>query len=83
MMRHVPTEVASGEKQGFSAPDASWFRKGSVQLIEKKLMSKEARIYEFLDPEAVQAFVGEHMSGQKNRRLFIWSLLNLEALLDQ
>jgi asparagine synthase (glutamine-hydrolysing) len=46
-------------------------------------MRKEARIYEFLNPEAVQAFVGEHMSGQKNRRLFIWSLLNLEALLDQ
>jgi asparagine synthase (glutamine-hydrolysing) len=46
-------------------------------------MTEKAKIYEFLDPEAVQTFVKEHLTGQKNRRLFIWSLLNLEALLDK
>jgi len=26
MSRHIPAEVADREKQGFSAPDASWFK---------------------------------------------------------
>ena len=83
MMRHVPAEITAAEKQGFSAPDASWFRGGSVKFIENTLMTEKAKIYEFPDPEAVQTFVKEHLTGQKNRRLFIWSLLNLEALLDK
>jgi asparagine synthase (glutamine-hydrolysing) len=37
-----------------------------------------ARIYSFLDKEAVQKLVDEHLEGKQNRRLFIWSLLNFE-----
>ena len=31
---------------------------------------------------AVQALVDEHLSGGANRRLLIWSLLNLENLME-
>ena len=42
-------------KQGFSAPDASWFRGESIEYINRLLGDPKARIYEFLDPAYVQA----------------------------
>ena len=46
-------------------------------------MNGHARIYDYLDKQAVQGLVGEHLSGDRNRRLLIWSLLNLEEVLGQ
>jgi hypothetical protein len=36
----------------------------------------------FFDFKTVQALANEHFSGVKNRRLLIWSLLSLEAYLN-
>jgi asparagine synthase (glutamine-hydrolysing) len=41
-------------------------------------MRKSARIYDVLDYGAVTALISEHLSGQVNRRLLIWSLLSFE-----
>ena len=78
MENYVPTGVAQGEKQGFSAPDASWFKGESINYVRQLLYDKHARIYEILDQGAVQNLVDEHLEGKENRRLFIWSLLNIE-----
>lgn len=81
MRRYVPDEVTRREKQGFSAPDASWFKGESIEYVRRVILNPRARIYEFLDFPAVSALVGEHLSGRENRRLLIWSLLNVEAWL--
>jgi len=78
MARYIPPKITSAKKQGFSAPDASWFRGESIDYVRRILYSDTARIYSFLDKEAVQKLVGEHLEGKQNRRLFIWSLLNFE-----
>ena len=78
MERYIPKEVTSAEKQGFSAPDASWFKGESIEYVRRLLNDKQARIYSYLDHSAVQALVDEHLDGRQNRRLFIWSLLNFE-----
>jgi asparagine synthase (glutamine-hydrolysing) len=65
-------------KQGFSAPDASWFRGESIDYVRRALLRPDARIYEFLDAGVVRELVEEHLSGRENRRLLIWSLLCLE-----
>jgi asparagine synthase (glutamine-hydrolysing) len=77
--RHLPNEIAEREKQGFSAPDASWFKGESIDYVRRTLYQRPARIYEFLDPAAVRALVDDHLEGRENRRLLIWSLLNLET----
>ena len=46
-------------------------------------MANGARIYDYLDKDAVQKLVGEHLSGERNRRLLIWSLLNVEQFLSE
>ena len=78
MQRYVPKRITSAVKQGFSAPDASWFKGDSIDYVKSKLYKKNAYIYEYLDNKAVEELLDEHLQGKCNRRLFIWSLLNFE-----
>jgi asparagine synthase (glutamine-hydrolysing) len=78
MRQYIPREVTDREKQGFSAPDASWFKGESIDYIRRRLYNRDAGIYEYLDREAVQGLVNEHLEGKQNQRLLIWSLLNIE-----
>lgn len=82
MSRHIPDEVAEREKQGFSAPDASWFKGESIEYVKRRLFSNTARIYDLVDRKTVRSLVDEHLEGRQNRRLLIWSLLNLEQIMD-
>jgi asparagine synthase (glutamine-hydrolysing) len=78
MRRLVPIEVADRRKQGFSAPDASWFAGESVDYVNRFLRSRDAHIYEFLNPAYVERVLEEHTRGAINHRLLIWSLLSFE-----
>ncbi|MBL8890179.1 MAG: asparagine synthase (glutamine-hydrolyzing) [Planctomycetaceae bacterium] len=79
MSRYIPAQTANAIKQGFSSPDASWFKGESIDFVRRTLYDKSARIYDVLDPNAVLPRIDEHLRGELNRRLLIWSLLNLEA----
>lgn len=78
LMKYVPESYATGLKQGFSAPDASWFKGESNNYIKNILYDKRARIYEYIQPKMAQQLMDEHFSGKTNRRLLIWSLLCFE-----
>jgi asparagine synthase (glutamine-hydrolysing) len=78
MQRVLPQAAAKRDKQGFSAPDASWFRGESIEYLNRLLRDPRARIYEFLQPAYVERMLDEHTSGRVNRRLLIWSLLSFE-----
>jgi len=78
MRRYVPDTIAGGEKKGFSAPDASWFRGDSIEYVKRRLGDSRALIYDWLDRKTVDALVADHLEGRQNRRLLIWSLLYLE-----
>jgi len=77
--RYVSSDAAAREKQGFSAPDASWFKGESIDYVRRRLLNGKARLYEFLDPGVVRDLVADHLDGRENRRLLIWSLLNVES----
>ena len=78
LSRRLPQRYVDGAKQGFSAPDASWFRGESIDYVKRLLLDPTALIYEFLRPDTVGELVGEHLRGQTNRRLLIWSLISFE-----
>jgi asparagine synthase (glutamine-hydrolysing) len=78
MGRYIPASVTEAQKQGFSAPDASWFRGESMDYLRRRLMNGDAAVYEFLDRKTVRDLVGDHLDGRENRRLLIWSLLSVE-----
>jgi asparagine synthase (glutamine-hydrolysing) len=78
-MAHIlPAEVTGRTKQGFSAPDASWFRGESIDYLNRLLRSKSALLYEYLERDYVTSVLDQHCSGQVNRRLLIWSFLSFE-----
>jgi len=81
MQRFVPRDVTERIKQGFSAPDASWFKGESIEYVRRLLGSRQAQIYSYLDFEAVRSLIEQHLSGTQNRRLLIWSLLSFEQWL--
>ncbi len=74
----LPPSVSGRPKQGFSAPDASWFRGESVDYLNRLLRDPNAAVYEYLDPRFVAHVLDQHTSGQANCRLLIWSLLSFE-----
>ena len=78
----LPKGFADANKQGFSAPDASWFRGESVEYLRSVLSDEKAAIYNLLDYKTAQKFIDQHVKGKKNRRLLIWSLLSFEQWLQ-
>jgi asparagine synthase (glutamine-hydrolysing) len=81
MMRgYVPVEIADGVKQGFSAPDQSWFKGDSIDFVRDRLMPKSSPIYQWMDHKIATGLVEDHLSGRANRRLLIWSMLYLDEM---
>ncbi|WP_339560277.1 asparagine synthase (glutamine-hydrolyzing) [Pseudomonas sp. EA_65y_Pfl1_P113] len=78
MGKYIPSDITKAEKQGFSAPDASWFKGESIDFVKRKIIEPKSKIYEYLDFESVSGLVGEHLDGNSNRRLLIWSMLSVE-----
>ena len=78
MSNYIPDDIVKAEKQGFCAPDKSWFKGESIDFVKAKLLNKKAKIYKYLDKAVVKKLINDHLDGKQNRRLFIWSLLNFE-----
>ena len=83
MGRIIPKAITQAKKQGFSAPDESWFRGSSEKYVRDLLLDDKARINEYLNPEYVKQVIETHCSGAENKRLLIWSLLSFEWWLKQ
>ncbi len=83
MVRYIPEDITKAEKQGFSSPDASWFKGESIKFVERTLLTGQSRIYDVLDRQTVTEMVLEHLDGKYNRRLLIWSLLNVDQWMKE
>ena len=82
LSRYVPQKISRQHKQGFSGPDATWFRGESIDYIKKSLLSKKNKVYNYLDYNIAKRLIDEHLRGEVNRRLFIWSMLCFEEWID-
>jgi len=82
MAHYIPGEVAQREKQGFSAPDSSWFKGESIEFVRRRLLDGVPRIAQWLEFLPLRDLVENHLSGSENHRLLIWSLLSVEQWLE-
>lgn len=82
MGRYIPKEIANGAKQGFSAPDASWFRGESIDYVHDIISNENSSIYEYIDKKSADKILKKHISGEENKRLLIWSIINFEEWLN-
>lgn len=81
MEKYIPKEIDRAAKQGFSAPDATWFRDESLDFVRYVIYDDHSRLWEYMNKDVVRSLVDEHLNGITNRRLLIWSLLNFNQLL--
>ena len=82
MRNYIPSEILNAKKQGFSSPDASWFKGESIEFVKESLLNKNAMIYNYLDFKETGILINQHLKGEKNRRLLIWSLLNVNRWME-
>lgn len=71
------------KKQGFSAPDQTWFRKESKEFVSKRLGDRNRPLFNLISFPIAAEILSEHFSGKENHRLLIWSLLSFDSLLHQ
>lgn len=78
MMDFLPEKIINRKKQGFSAPDESWYRGENAEYIKKLLLGKKTVSVEFINHKFIENIIHEHTEKRINHRLLIWSLMNFE-----
>ena len=78
MESYIPQRVIERKKQGFSAPDESWYRGENAIYIKELLLDSTTQSTAYINYEYVKKIVHEHLYENKNHRLLIWSLMNFE-----
>jgi asparagine synthase (glutamine-hydrolysing) len=74
----LPDSILNRKKQGFSAPDESWYRGENAAYVKELLLNKKTVSSEFINPEYIKKIVTEHIEKRINHRLLIWSFMNFE-----
>ena len=74
----IPDEIINRKKQGFSAPDESWYRGENAEYVKKLLLNKKTVSAEFINPSYIEKTIDEHINQKVNHRLRIWSFMNFE-----
>lgn len=78
MKGYIPEAIANRKKQGFSAPDESWYRGENASYVKELLLNRKTISSEFIEPSFVKKIIDEHMNQRINHRLLIWSFMNFE-----
>jgi len=79
----VPENIAARQKQGFAIPIKEWFDGPLSAFIAGELSSKETRLNQFLQPNAVKKAIMSNRNGQPISGAQLWSLLSVEAILKE
>jgi asparagine synthase (glutamine-hydrolysing) len=78
MMEFIPEKIINRNKQGFSAPDESWYRGENAAYIKELLLNNKTVSSEYINPDYIKKIVNEHINQKVNHRLLIWSFMNFE-----
>ncbi|KAA5533764.1 asparagine synthase (glutamine-hydrolyzing) [Taibaiella lutea] len=78
MGNFLPEQIINRKKQGFSAPDESWYRGENADYVKELLLNKKTVSSEFINPKYMEKIINEHTNQRINHRLLIWSFMNFE-----
>lgn len=78
MQSLIPNKIVDRKKQGFSAPDESWYRGENAAYVKELLLEGDIASAEYINPDYVRKIVHEHVDDHVNHRLLIWSFMNFE-----
>lgn len=78
MHQLIPENIINRKKQGFSAPDESWYRGENATYVRELLLHNKTASSAFIDPAYVHKVVEEHTEQHINHRLLLWSFMSFE-----
>jgi len=78
MENFIPQEIIERKKQGFSAPDESWYRGENANYIKELLLGDVLACSKYISQDYIKKIVNEHINEGANHRLLIWSFMNFE-----
>ena len=78
MLEFLPESIINRKKQGFSAPDESWYRGENAGYVKELLLNKKTASADFINPKYMEQIIDEHINKRINHRLLIWSFMNFE-----
>lgn len=78
----IPQSVVNRKKQGFSAPDESWYRGENFDYVRETLLSQNTLLDKYIRKDFVKKIIEEHADGI-NHRLLIWSFISFEEWCKQ
>jgi asparagine synthase (glutamine-hydrolysing) len=74
----LPSEVLTRRKMGFGVPLTHWFRNELRELPGEVLLAADARVRDYVRPEAIRTMIDAHQAGTADHSLRLWVLLQLE-----
>lgn len=74
----LPERIVNRKKQGFSAPDESWYRGENAQYVKDLLLGKNIASAQFINQDYVKKIIDEHCNHHINHRLLLWSFMCFE-----
>jgi asparagine synthase (glutamine-hydrolysing) len=74
----LPEKIINRKKQGFSAPDESWYRGENAKYVKELLLNKKTACHDYINPEYIEHIIDEHINKRINHRLLIWSFMSFE-----
>ena len=78
----VPPAVRDRGKQGLAVPLPDWFRGPWRGVLHERVLTADARLWEWLDRDYVTGRAAEHMDGKIDFSQQLWALLTLETWLQ-
>jgi asparagine synthase (glutamine-hydrolysing) len=81
--RYVPKPLIERPKKGFALPIAEWLRGPLREWAEELLHEDRLRREGYFDLNSVRELWSQHLSGQRDLRHTLWSLLMFQAWLER
>lgn len=77
--RYLPQEIVKRKKKGFGVPIAKWFKTDLKFMLYDVLQSESIKKGGLFQPDYIRSLIDEHLSGVKDNRKLLWTLLVFEA----
>jgi asparagine synthase (glutamine-hydrolysing) len=79
----VPADVLRRSKRGFGLPLREWFRGEHRGFVAERLLQRDNKIFEFIEPEPVSRLITNHNRGHRDFSDRIWALIWLQEWFEQ
>jgi asparagine synthase (glutamine-hydrolysing) len=83
MRAKLPAGILARRKKGFGIPVAQWLATDLRELAQDMFAEERIRRQGIFNPREVTRLLHEHLSGRKDHRKQLWTLLVFQLWMDR